>query len=313
MARRTITPLAESQRGLVTTRQAAGLGVPRLAISRLEDAGDLERITHGVYRMAGADEDERTDLYAHWLALDSARTAQERLADLDRLIAVSHRSAAASYGIGTLLADAHTYTSSYRKQSQRAGVRVHTGRLTRDDVRIEHGMLVTTPERTIADLAHDEPDQSYVADALGDAIESLMTSRNAVIHSIGAKATDSLLSYRGLDQATLAAKLASAAISTPALAAIEAAIQQAIQRAIGPSIEGTLRPVLDSIAGGRRPALDPAVTEAIRVSSAQMLEIRTILEPLAKAALPMVLRDVPWSTLHQVSTASAAWDVGDDE
>lgn len=219
--RHAITPIAESQRGLVTTRQAASVGVPRLALSRLEAAGDLERVTHGVYRVAGAADDDHTRTYARWLALDPARTASERIADRDHMIAVSHRSAAAIYGIGDLPASVDTFASSYRKQSQRDGVRIHTGELSRSEVRVEHGMLVTTPERTLADLSRTEPDQSHVADALADAIAAHLTNRDVVAAALGEAKTDSLLASRGLDAAGLAASLAASVIATPSIAALQ--------------------------------------------------------------------------------------------
>jgi Transcriptional regulator, AbiEi antitoxin len=213
-ALRAVAPTAETQRGLVTSSQAARVGVPRLDLSRMAGTGDLERITHGVYRIVGADEDEYTDVYAHWLALDPERTAAERIADRGRIIAVSHRSAARIYGMGDLPVTEHTYTSSYRKQTQRPGVHAHGGRLTRDDVRVEHGMLVTTPERTIADLRRTEPDTSHVANALADAINDRRTSRAKVIAAVpgrseGARTrdVDRLLALRGLDTSSLSKEL----------------------------------------------------------------------------------------------------------
>jgi predicted transcriptional regulator of viral defense system len=209
-ARRAITPIAEAQRGLITTGQAARVGVPRLDMSRLEAAGDLERLSHGVYRVAGAVRDEYTDVYAQWLALDPGRTAAERVADRAHMIAVSHRSAAAIYDIGDLPANVDTYTASYRKQSQRAGVRVHTGTLDTADVRVERGMLVTTPERTLADLRRTEPDSSHVADALADALDARRVSGASASRALGPDVVERMLASKGLDSASLVRALADA-------------------------------------------------------------------------------------------------------
>lgn len=203
-ARRAIIPIAESQRGLITTRQAARAGVPRLDMSRLEAAGDLERVAHGVYRVAGASHDQYTDMYAQWLALDPGRTAAERVADRNQIIAVSHRSAASIYGIGDLPADVDTYTSSYRKQSQREGVRVHTGALDPSDARVVHGMLVTTPERTLADLRRTEPDASHVDDAFAEALIRRLVTGSSAVRALGSDAVEKMLAARGLDGASLA-------------------------------------------------------------------------------------------------------------
>ncbi len=238
-ARHAIIPIAEAQRGLITTRQAARVAVPRLALSRLEAAGDLQRLAHGVYRVAGTDHDERSDVYALWLALDPGRTAAERIADRARMIAVSHRSAAALYGIGDLPAEVATYTSTYRKQSQRVGVRIHTGALPPSDVRIEHGMLVTTPERTIADLHRTEPDPSHVADALVDALEGRRISRASVTRAIGQRWVEELLASKGLDNASMAQSLMTSATGTQAYKVL----QDSIRASIGTRLEGVTEPL----------------------------------------------------------------------
>lgn len=222
-ARRAIIPIAEAQRGLVTTQQAAHVGVSRLTLSRLEAAGDLDRMAHGVYRVAGSGYDEYTDVYAQWLALDPGRTAAERVADRAHMIAVSHRSAAAIYEIGDLPADVDTFTASYRKQSQREGVRVHTGSLDPADVRVEHGMLVTTPDRTLVDLRRTEPDASHVADALADALEARRLTRESAARALGADTVARMLALKELDSASLAHALVTSATGSQALKALQEA------------------------------------------------------------------------------------------
>ena len=116
-----------------------------------------------MYRIRGAAADSLTELRAAWLALDSVRTAAERVKDRDHLIAVSHRSAAAVHRIGNLFADEHQLTATERKQSRRAGITILRGALAPADVVIAEGMLVTTVERTLAD----------VADALADMLRDV--------------------------------------------------------------------------------------------------------------------------------------------
>jgi hypothetical protein len=208
----------------------------------MADNGLLERLTHGVYRVAGADDDQFTNVYADWLALDPERTATERITDRKRFIAVSHRSAAEIYSIGDLPALDHTFTASYRKQTQRTGVRVHTGDIDRSDVRIEQGMLVTTPERTIADLYRTEGDQSHVADVLADAIIDRRLTRSSMIAAMPGKderaraaAVDALLAQRGLDAESLADSVRTKALTTD------------IAQSFFASYERTIRPLQDAI------------------------------------------------------------------
>lgn len=52
-ALRALADVTACQWGMVTTAQAAALGVSRLMLSRLAEAGHLERLAHGVYENAG--------------------------------------------------------------------------------------------------------------------------------------------------------------------------------------------------------------------------------------------------------------------
>ena len=61
-----------SGRGLLTTAQATAAGIPRQQLARMADAGAIERVAQGVYRMAGAPSQEHEAIYATWLALGGA-------------------------------------------------------------------------------------------------------------------------------------------------------------------------------------------------------------------------------------------------
>ena len=91
VALQVIADITASQWGMVTTAQAGALGVPRLMLARLAEAGHLERLAQGVYRDAGAPSDEFEDLRAAWLSTEPKLLAEERLSDLktrrDQLVA----------------------------------------------------------------------------------------------------------------------------------------------------------------------------------------------------------------------------------
>ncbi len=92
---------AQDQWGLITRRQAELAGVPQTTMERLTAPGSvLERVAHGVYRMAGAPEPDHLALRAAWLQLEPGVWAWERTPAQG---VVSHRSAAALYGLGTCL------------------------------------------------------------------------------------------------------------------------------------------------------------------------------------------------------------------
>ncbi|MBK7822870.1 MAG: type IV toxin-antitoxin system AbiEi family antitoxin domain-containing protein [Tessaracoccus sp.] len=64
--------MTESQWGLVTSAQAPR-GVTHMNLTRLTESGDLVRVTHGVYRDAGAPSTEHEELRAAWLAAGPAQ------------------------------------------------------------------------------------------------------------------------------------------------------------------------------------------------------------------------------------------------
>lgn len=64
--------IAAERWGMFTTAQAAEVGVSRKVLSGLAASGAIERLAHGVYRMAGAPpaEHEIDVVRIHWLALN---------------------------------------------------------------------------------------------------------------------------------------------------------------------------------------------------------------------------------------------------
>jgi len=292
-AMREVARIAEMQDGLVTTRQAVRVGVPRLSLARLAESDDLERLTHGVYRVRGADEDEYTGLRAAWLAADPGRTAAERAADLGHPIVVSHRSAAAVHGIGNMYADRHELTAPVRKQSRRSDVMVHRADVPRSDITIARGMMVTTIERTIADLARTEPELGDVADALAGAylrgavdLETLAPMLDAAARrhgaSNGSELLERMLELRGLDATSALAELARQPYLSRLLGAAWApVIQSALQEAVRDAIPS--QALRDMFASSSLAVMQPAVLEALK--SARVPEIssamREAIEPLA--------------------------------
>lgn len=70
-----VAGIAAGQWGMFTTAQAAAVGVSRLEVARLVDAGLVRRIRQGVYVMPGVPSDAFEDVRAEWLATDPRRTA----------------------------------------------------------------------------------------------------------------------------------------------------------------------------------------------------------------------------------------------
>jgi hypothetical protein len=166
-----LSELAEDQWGLVTRQQAERAGVPQSTFDRLATDGSiLERVAHGVYRLAGAPLPDHLELRAAWLQLAPDTPAWKRTLDQG---VVSHRSAAAIYGLGHLPADTHEFTLPARRQTRRPDVRIHRLTLDSDECMQLRGLPVTRPFRIASDLLADDEDPEVVASVVVDAIRGL--------------------------------------------------------------------------------------------------------------------------------------------
>jgi predicted transcriptional regulator of viral defense system len=167
-----LAAIASEQWGLVTTAQAASIGVPSKATARWAKEGALVRVTRGVYKVAGSPYDPLDDLRAAWLMLDPKRTAAERTATEPIDAVVSHRSAARIHELGDLDADVYDFTVQGRKQPRRPDVRIHSRshQLNRDSWGMVSGLPVTSVLATIVDLAAAQTDGGHLAGVVRDAI-----------------------------------------------------------------------------------------------------------------------------------------------
>ena len=137
-----IASLATRQHGVVATRQLVALGLTRRAVSHRAQAGRLHPLHRGVYAVGHADIGYR----GRWLAAV--------LAHGDGAV-LSHRSAAALWDV---LADTAERTEvtvpTAGGRAVRDRVRVHRCPTLRpDEVTIRRRIPVTTPARTVLDLA----------------------------------------------------------------------------------------------------------------------------------------------------------------
>jgi predicted transcriptional regulator of viral defense system len=160
--------LAQDQWGLVTRRQVANAGIGTTTFERLAiPGGALERVARGVYQFVGAPVPDHRDLRAAWLQLIPETPAWERTAGQG---VVSHRSAAALYGLGHLPADRHEFTLARRKQTRRPDVRIHVRPIGDGEWASIGGMPVTRPTRIAVDFLRDNEDPEAVAQLITEAI-----------------------------------------------------------------------------------------------------------------------------------------------
>ena len=171
MARDRIAGLAEEQWGLVTRRQLELAEIPATTLERLTAPNSrLERVAYGVYRLVGSPTPDHMELRAAWLQLAPDVPAWKRTPAEG---VVSHRSAAALYGIGHLPADRREFTLARRKQSRRRDVRLHQRPLADGEWIQLRGLPTSRPARIASDLLYDHEDPGAVAQIIADAIRSV--------------------------------------------------------------------------------------------------------------------------------------------
>jgi very-short-patch-repair endonuclease len=141
-----VVALARRQHGVVTARQLLQVGVGPNAVTAKVARGWLRRIHRGIY-VVGALESELT-----------APTAA--LAAYGPNAIISHRTAATIWGLlPPRPADPIHITLLNANRRPRPGVRVHRAQTA--ETRRRHGLRITSPAQTLADLPPDELERAY--------------------------------------------------------------------------------------------------------------------------------------------------------
>ena len=190
--------VAAEQWGLITSRQAkAAAGATPQLLKRMADTGVLERMHHGLYRLARFPHDEHLDKRIAWIALDPSRLAWERLDDEVPTGVLSHRTSAVVHRVGDMDADDVELTATRRIRISIPEVTIHRGRLTRTDWQVVDGMPTTTPARTIGDLAAVSTDVGHLASVVRDVLVRSLSSTDDVVGALADYAFD--YGHRALD------------------------------------------------------------------------------------------------------------------
>lgn len=182
-ALRAIAEVAEKQWGLISARQAAGVGVGRVQLARLAQAELLVRLSHGVYRLSGAPEPQHQSVLAAWLALVDP---DARAADL----VIGGVAAAQLHGIGQFWMREIDLLAPERRRTRREGVRLRKAELSNRVIATVHGVPALTAASTIADLLDLGESPDTVADAAMDALELGITTAQAVADALVAARVD---------------------------------------------------------------------------------------------------------------------------
>ena len=136
---RVIADLAERQHGIVARLQLLALGVGRGAIDHRLACGRLHLVHPGVYAVG------------HRVLSKAAWWMAAVLASGDGAV-LSHRAAGARWGLRQSSGQRIEVTVPRRRYS-RPGIQPHVAQLPADEVTVVEGIPVTTPPRTLLDLA----------------------------------------------------------------------------------------------------------------------------------------------------------------
>lgn len=155
-ADRAIARLAARQHGVVATWQLLDRGVTRHQIATRVASDRLVALHRGVY-LVGPVAAQHARAMAALLALRLEAT-------------LSHRSAAALWGLLSYPATAPAWvTVPPERNVARPGIKIVRARLDRCDVRTRHAMRLTSPPRTILDLAAIVDDEYELERIVADA------------------------------------------------------------------------------------------------------------------------------------------------
>ncbi|MFQ5408929.1 MAG: type IV toxin-antitoxin system AbiEi family antitoxin domain-containing protein [Anaerolineales bacterium] len=157
--------IAESQAGYFTARQATRAGYTWERLSHHAKMGRFQRVSHGIYRLTQFPASSYEDLHIALL-----RTGPKSV--------ISHESALSVYELSDVLpAQVHVIVPRTASR-RRLGLRLHTNRLASEDITMREGLRITTPARTIVDVAAGGLSAEHVQRAIEEALQRGLATRD---------------------------------------------------------------------------------------------------------------------------------------
>jgi len=160
--------LAEGQGGYFSASQARELGFGSDLITYHAKQGNFLRATRGVYRLRRFPASPFEDLIVACLRAGPKA-------------AVSHETALAVYSLSDLM-PAQIHVTVPRTRSRRLkGLMLHRHRLGEDEMTRRDGVQVTTPVRTLLDVAAAGVSEDQVAQAVREALQRGLVQQNDLL------------------------------------------------------------------------------------------------------------------------------------
>jgi predicted transcriptional regulator of viral defense system len=163
--------IAENQGGYFKASQARELGFSWDRLSKNVKSGKILRVAHGIYRLTQFPYSPREDLFIAWL-----RAGQKSV--------ISHESALSVYELSDALPHKIHVVVPRSSSRRRKGIRQHTNQLTEEEITTRDGLPITTPARTIHDVAANGLPEELVIQAIDDALaKGLITEKTLEIQT----------------------------------------------------------------------------------------------------------------------------------
>jgi predicted transcriptional regulator of viral defense system len=156
---------AEEQSGYFSAAQAHEAGFSWERLTNSVKSGKFLRVAAGVYRLAQFPRHPHEDLFYTWLATGPGSV-------------ISHESALAYYDLSDALPSQVHIIVPRTASRRRENIRLHTNRLSPEDVTTRGGLRVTTVARTIADVASSGLSEVLVRQAIHEALQRGLVSQN---------------------------------------------------------------------------------------------------------------------------------------
>lgn len=151
--------------GYFTAAQARGIGYTHQAQAHNVRAGNWERVDRGIFRLASAlSPSGEFSHFSRW-----ARWSND-------LGVISHESALAVHGLGELESSRVEMTVPPGFKKEADAVHLHYGHLDAGDVELNSGFRLTTPTKSIIDVAGKPIDEDQLARLIEDATDQGMIS-----------------------------------------------------------------------------------------------------------------------------------------
>lgn len=187
--RKDLNGLAASQGGYFTAAQAKNMGYDRRRLAYHVAAGNFERAAHGLYRVPTIPASQDDELIRLSLWSRDHRDQPQAV--------VSHETALGLHGLGELI-PSHTHLSVPKRFRKRApaGIVLHASVLSSDDWSEHEGFRVTTPLRTLLDVATSKTvSQEQLDKAVAQALERGLVRRKQLLSAMRGHPGESRLSH----------------------------------------------------------------------------------------------------------------------